>query len=101
MPNKIQFSKNWNNKLNCNFFTTIRKPETFNYYSARVNELFQVLLNNTFFCSAYLKDANLVDLADVNPELHVLDTGSMDWKKIFENFGITKMCTLLLFERLS
>lgn len=38
----IAFSKNWNNKLNCNYFTTIR-PKTDKY---KINEVYQVVDNS-------------------------------------------------------
>lgn len=38
MKKNLKFSYNWNNKLNCNFFTTIRRENSI----FKVNEIFQI-----------------------------------------------------------
>ena len=100
MPNVIRFSHNWNGgKLNLDFFTTIRKPDKHNYYANRIGETFDVLLNDVLHCKAILVDAELTELGLINPELLILDTGTRDWQKVFNKFGVIDKCTLLLFER--
>jgi hypothetical protein len=105
MENVIKFSHNWNKfsddsgKLNCKFFTTIRKPEVFSYYEQRVGELFEIFLNSNFFGKALLRDATLTALKKITPELLVLDSGTVDYKTMFEKFQVFDQCVLLLFER--
>ena len=98
--NIIKFSHNWNDgKLNCHFFTTIRKPDVFTYYSSRVGDRFNVMLDGKFFCTSTLVDATLTSIDKITPELLVLDTGTKDYKKLFEKFNVVDACVLLLFER--
>jgi len=100
-PNIVKFSHNWNRKLDNGFFTTIRKPEVhFKYYSLRLNEKFDVLLNGKLYCQAMLLDSNVKSIDEITPELLVLDTGTTDYKKLFERFGVKTDCCLLLFKRL-
>jgi hypothetical protein len=105
MENKIKFSHNWNEwkgeggKLKCKFFSTIRKPELFNYYEPRIGEVFDVMLNDVLYCKALLKDANLTSLTKITPELVIVDTGTKDYKALFEKFHVIDQCVLLLFER--
>lgn len=98
--NIIKFSQNLNNKLNCNFFTTIRRPELFTFYDIRKGEVFDVFLNNTFLFKAFLLDVIFTSLDRITPELLVLDTGTTNYKKIFDKFHIYNKCIILLFERL-
>jgi len=44
----IKFSYNWNNKLNCNFFTTIRKVNPLH----KVGEIYDIYVNETSFFKA-------------------------------------------------
>lgn len=98
--NKIKFSHNWNSKLNCKFFTTIRKPDVFSYYEQRIGEIFNVILNDEILCKALLRDATLTSLNKITPELLVLDAGTVDYKKMFERFHVVDQCVLLLFEKI-
>lgn len=99
MENKIKFSHNWNNKLGGKFFTTIRKPELFNFYEPRVGEIFDVVLNDQIVCKALLKDATLTNIDKITPELLVIDTGNLDYRNLFEKFHVFDACILLLFEK--
>lgn len=99
-PNYIKFAKNWNNKLDCPFFTTIRNVEKSNYYELRVGERFDVLLNGKKHCVALLKDVNILDFKDVTtPEIFVIDTGEMNYMDLFKKFKLKDIFCLLLFER--
>ena len=99
--NKIAFLKDWNGKISKGiFFTTIRKPDKFIYYESRIGETFDVILNDKFISKAVLRDATLTSLEKITPELLVLDTGTMDWKVLFEKFHVIDKCVLLLFERI-
>lgn len=52
----INFQKNWNHKLNCDYFCTIR-PRTYNY---TLNQKYQVRLDDRF-----LFDAILIDIKEM------------------------------------
>jgi len=107
MENKVKFSHNWNmfadtgGKLNCKFFTTIRKPEIYSYYEQRIGEIFDVLLDEKLYCKALLRDATLTAIEKISPELLVMDTGTIDYKNLFEKFHVYDQCVLLLFERVN
>ncbi len=99
--NKINFSKNWNNKLDCKFFTTIRNANYSNYYMLRIKEKFTVMLKKKEYCKAILHDANVVKFGDVKtPELFVIDTGELNYAELFKKFKLKDTFTLLLFERI-
>lgn len=100
--NVIKFSEDWNGKLTSsgNFFTTIRKAEKFQYYQTRIGEIFNVLLNGIHIYDTILEDASLKKVEQITPELMVLDTGTMDYKKLFEKFHVTDLCVLLLFKKI-
>lgn len=99
--NKIKFSKDWNKKLQCRFFTTIRNANYSNYYVLRVGEKFDVYLNKKYIFKAILHDASVVKFEDVKtPELFVLDTGELNYEDVFKKFKLKDTFTLLLFERI-
>lgn len=98
--NIINFMHNWNNKLDNVFFTTIRKPSVYNYYSSREGEIFKVLLKKSEYKQATLMDAELVQLENVTPMLLILDTGTIHYKKLFEKFKVYNKACLLLFKTL-
>jgi len=100
-PNYINFSKNWNKKLDCDFFTTIRNVEKASYYQLRVKEKFEVRVNRKRYCDAILKDATVIKFNEVKtPELFVIDTGEMNYMDLFRKFKLGDTFTLLLFERI-
>ena len=80
---KIKFTHNWNNKLSCKFFTTIRKfsKEKKEYYRKYYNATFDVLLNDKKVCEAKLVDINVI-------EFHLQD--------VFIKFGIKNETKVLL-----
>ena len=98
-PRIVNFSHNWNSKLDCPYFTTIRNAKTHAYYSAHVHETFVVNLNGKEHCRAKLISAELVKLEEIRPELLVLDTGTIDWSDLFKKFNVVDWCVLLLFKR--
>jgi len=99
-PNVVKFSENWNNKLDCDFFTTIRKPDNFAYYSSRIGETFDVMLDGVKHSEAILLDSAMIDIGDITPELLVLDTGTMEYKTLFEKFGIKDKAVFCLFKKI-
>jgi hypothetical protein len=98
--NIVKFAHNWNNKLDLDFFTTIRKAEKYQYYQLREGETFKIMLKDKLYCEAILEDVSLKRFEDITPELMVLDTGTKDYKTLFEKFHVKDICTILLFQRL-
>lgn len=91
--NTIQFSHNWNNKLDNNIFTTIRKwtPEKEDFYDRKIGHIFEVQLKNKRYGDAELIHAEKIDYQDLEYYLKILDTGLSEKKEqdgIFQNFGI-------------
>lgn len=69
---KIEFSKNWNNKLLCNVFSTIRPS----YKKYDVDEVFDIRIDKRFFCYAKVlisKDITLKEI--ICSGAHLVDTG--------------------------
>ena len=104
--NQINFSHNWNGKLNHDVFTTIRKWDAgkHNYYARKVEEDFQIILNDTTICIATLISTNVAAYDDIHFGLLAVDTGFTVRKQIdnlFFKFGIKKddMCLILTFAK--
>jgi len=99
--NKIKFSHNWNNKLNHNIFTTIRKytEEKYHYYNDLMGSNFDVLLNNEKIKEANLIDIDICDFKTIpNGLLHV-DTGMVnnyEIEDLFAKFGISENDRVLI-----
>lgn len=51
---KINFDKNYNNKLNQNIFTTIRKGKNYQKYLELENQEFEIYINNKIHSRAIL-----------------------------------------------
>lgn len=90
--NKIKFQHNWNRKLDCPYFTTIRKwtVEKERYYRGLIGKRFSVFLNGSKKRHATLLHARNSTTDSVDNELLLIDTG-MERKKaleLFRNFGI-------------
>ncbi len=69
---RTEFSKNWNNKLLCDIFSTIRPA----YKKYNVDDVFDIRIGEKFFCYAkVLKTENrtLKDL--ISSGAHLVDTG--------------------------
>ena len=92
--NRIKFSHNWNNKLNNEYFTTIRGTggdydnKKFEYYSEKIGEVFSVLLKGKEVCKAELVMVELREFDDICHALLIADTGTTEYMKIFRKFGI-------------
>jgi hypothetical protein len=79
----IKFSHNWNNKLNCNCFTTFRvKSDKY-----KVGEIYAIYLKDEFICQAVIIDIKIIKLKDVNNWLAMIDTGydKFEFEKIIRN----------------
>lgn len=69
---RINFSKNWNNKLNCFFFTTIR-PVSEKYKSG---ERFDIRINDVFYCYADLIEIKTLTISQITERnYNILDSG--------------------------
>ncbi len=64
---EIKFCKNWNNKLNNKYFTTIRYLTSSKYFYYQNNEgnIFDVILKGNKVSTARLVDVSQKDLADI------------------------------------
>jgi hypothetical protein len=69
---RIEFSKNWNNKLLCDVFSTIRPS----YKKYDVDEVFDIRIGERFFCYAkVLKSENITLKEIIFSGAHLVDTG--------------------------
>jgi len=103
----IRFSKNWNNKLNDEVFTTIRKSNKGNtlFYRSQINKSFNVILNHEgnfhYVCKATLIAMNEKKFKEVSLELLMTDTGLSNKEEIdelFRRFGISAEDEVLILE---
>lgn len=69
---RIDFSYNWNNKLLCKAFTTIRLHNPMRY---TVGDVFGIYLNNRFMGEAVLKSKRTIRHDKLNEFVSYLDTG--------------------------
>lgn len=68
----INFSYNWNNKLNCKFFTTLRLT---NYNKYRTGLVYEIQLNNQSIKHARIVEIKVFPLDKINDFISGLDTG--------------------------
>lgn len=99
--NIIKFSRNWNNKLNNNIFTTIRKysDEKYEYYLNQLNKQFYVELNKKMTCIVKLLEVTPSNYLDISLTMLRLDTGIIDNNNIddiFKIFGIKENDKVLI-----
>lgn len=94
MNKQVKFSHNWNNKLDNDVFTTIRRytPEKYKYYMSSIGETFDVVLNGRLYNTSNLEGLFVAEkFKDIHDCIIMLDTGMTDIVKInglFANFGI-------------
>lgn len=70
--NKLEFSTNWNKKLNCKCFTTIRLHNPQKYF---IGEVYAIILNNKTIGFAKLKDLRQIKISEITNFMSFLDTG--------------------------
>jgi len=110
----IKFSKNWNHKLNCNYFTTIRLllEKNTSYYYLNLAEIFSVFLKGEKYCKAQLISISKIKLNSiVDNYLNFTDAGLtvIQFYKLMKKFygkkkewqGWDTPCLLLLFKRMN
>ena len=88
--NVINFSHNWNGKLNNKYFTTIRKRtgNKYEYYHSRIGEIFSVRLKGKEVGKAKLIEVEWAELIDIPDALLTIDTGTEKFMDVFRKFGI-------------
>lgn len=87
--NKLEFSTNWNKKLNCKCFTTIRLHNPQKYF---IGEVFAIMLNEKNVGFAKLKDLKQIKIDEINNFMSFLDTGynAATTKEIIKNIYKSK-----------
>jgi hypothetical protein len=72
MEETLKFSTNWNNKLNCNSFTTLRLRNDNKYYAgAKIN----IWLGNIYKGKGTILGVSLYTLDKINEYVARIDTG--------------------------
>ena len=104
--NEINFKHNWNNKLNCPIFTTIRKHNRNKemYYQNQIGNEFKIMLNNKLMGIAVLREVLTITFMNIPKTILRADTGYFEMGKIdmiFKRFGIADPDEILIltFER--
>lgn len=69
---ELQFGYNWNNKLDCKYFTTIR---AYNPEKYRPGNTHRVFLNKKYIFNASVMDMRCIKGKQLNPFICGLDTG--------------------------
>ena len=93
MNSSVNFSEDWNNKLACKVFSTIRKltPEKLDYYLDNFESVFDIKLKDVKTCEARIIGLKTSKLSDIPDFLLWLDTGCSttgEALKIFKSFGM-------------
>ena len=97
---EINFNENYNNKLNCTYYTTIRKKgEKYKIGNVYKINLYNIYLHKSILISIKYIDINLNNHNDFYVEL---DTGLNfeDSKKLFKELELDGVCMLLLLRKL-
>ena len=68
---EINFSYNWNNKLNCNAFTTFRMLNQ----KYRIGRIYKINLNRKFLFEAQIMDMRQILLEEITEIAAMIDTG--------------------------
>lgn len=68
---QINFSKNWNNKLDCEAFTTLRMPNE----RYKTGQVFEITLNEQSKGRARLAAITYINLENITEYIARLDTG--------------------------
>jgi len=91
----IKFKHNWNHKLDCDVFTTIRRhtQATEEYYlNCLVGEEFDVLVNGVTYCYARLENMYCDRLMNIPNAMLMVDTGAytvFEAYEVFKEFGLS------------
>ena len=103
---QIKFSHNWNNKLNCTIFSTIRKStaEKHFFYLKNIGQKFNIIVNDKKYSKAELRSVYFYKYKDIPKILLSLDVGDDDTRtirEIFRKLGFKNdtECLILLFKK--
>lgn len=93
----ISFSKNWNNKLDNQFFTTIRlyNKEKFDYYLLNIDKIFDVKLNGHNYSQVKLLKVEKFKFSDIPNGLKIIDAGP-NYKDIFSKFDVNDSSDIII-----
>lgn len=100
-PTIIKFSTNWNNKLSCDYFTTIRLASP----KYQVDKIYIIELKGKALKHVRMIEGRIITMAQMNEWVTRLDTG-YDCKKFYDLFNrmypntdwTTQRLVLCLFE---
>lgn len=67
---KLSFSKNWNNKLGCQAFTTIRRS-----FKSAEKEVLEIILNGEFVCYGRIESIEWISIDEITDRIAFVDTG--------------------------
>lgn len=97
---EINFNYNYNNKLNCTYYTTIRqKSEKY-----MLGNVYEINLNNIFLHKAVLIGIKYIDInlnnhydfyTELDTGLNIIDSG-----ELFKELELNGTCMLLLLKRI-
>lgn len=100
---EIAFSFNWNNKLSCRAFTTIRLHNPAKY---QVGQVYDILLTGKKFMEGKIIEIKDFYLTDLNEFMAYVDTGyckqecEIIIRKMYKNLDLTKKkLSFILIER--
>ncbi|MFC0182488.1 hypothetical protein SAMN04515674_101450 [Pseudarcicella hirudinis] len=71
-PEKISFSKNWNHKLDCEYFTTFRLFNPEKYFEGRSVEIHE---NGVLKKTAVIQSVRVLYLSQINGWMTAIDAG--------------------------
>jgi hypothetical protein len=71
MENKTAFTRNWNGKLDCHVFTTLRLPSR----KYKVGDVHEIWLNNKFHKFAKIKEISQLKITEIDEYIAGQDTG--------------------------
>lgn len=106
MRNVLKFSQNWNNKLSCPYFTTMRLKDDNRFH---IGETYDIVLKDQLLCHADIVDITHFFLKDINNFVAGLDTGypakqcQVMIATMYKNYNIDwdkRMLSLLLLKKL-
>ena len=96
---ELNFNKNYNNKLNCDIFTTIRRN---NFTNRNCSEL-KIMLNEEYLFDAEVIDRKIYDHVNHIPDhILILDTGIVniyDAIKLIKSFYKDDKLVLLIIKK--
>jgi hypothetical protein len=104
MNKNIRFSHNWNQKLDCDIFTTIRRYEKSKSQYYTPGDVFNVYLNDTIKTQAKLIDKEIHIFGDIvrwQPDLLALDAGLWDVDEVcavFDKFKINRATPAMILK---